>query len=84
MAGCILIIDYPDIIAGIWMKLKMRMDGTENARCKNIVRECVRPSVDSKIEANVALACRFDVQQSVGWCVIVAAIRGCLNHDRCF
>jgi hypothetical protein len=35
MAGCILIIGYPDIIAGIWMKLKMRMDGTENARCKN-------------------------------------------------
>jgi len=27
MAGCILIIGYPDIIAGIWMKLNENANG---------------------------------------------------------
>jgi hypothetical protein len=47
-----------------------------------IVQECVRPSVNSEIGAKAALVCRFDVQQTVEWCDIIAAVRGYLNHDR--
>jgi|AntAceMinimDraft_5_1070358.scaffolds.fasta_scaffold04241_1 Holliday junction resolvase len=28
-----------------------------------LVRDCVRPSINSEIGARAALACRFDVQQ---------------------
>jgi hypothetical protein len=37
-AGCHVIIGYSDFIAGLWMQLKIQIDETENARCKNARR----------------------------------------------